>query len=79
MRSYHAPQTQLDEFISMRRRLTPPSFPVFIISVILAGLAIASMFTNIPVIGHYLAGPHRFWALAIAYAILFIGVVFDGL
>jgi len=37
------------------------------------------MYTNIPAVGHYFAGPHRFWAMAIAYAILFIGVVFDGL
>lgn len=63
----------------MRRRLTPPTFPVFLISLILAVLAVASMYTNIPVVGHYFAGPHRFWAMAIAYAILFIGVVFDGL
>jgi ABC-type bacteriocin/lantibiotic exporter with double-glycine peptidase domain len=63
----------------MRRRLTPPTFPVFIISVILAILAIVSMFTSVPVIGHYLAGQHRFWLMAAAYAVLFIGVVFVGL
>jgi hypothetical protein len=37
------------------------------------------MFTSVPVIGHYLVGQHRFWLMAAAYAILFIGVVFDGL
>ncbi len=63
----------------MRRRLTPPTFPVFIISLILAVLAVVSMFTNVPVIGHYLAGQHRFWVMGAAYLILFIGVLFDGL
>ncbi len=62
----------------MRRRLTPPTFPVFIISLILAALAIASLYLHIPFVGHYIA-PHRFWVMAAAYAILFIGVVFDGL
>jgi hypothetical protein len=62
----------------MRKRLTPPTFPVFIISLILAVLAVASLYTNVPVIGHYIVA-HRFWVMAAAYAILFIGVVFDGL
>ncbi len=62
----------------MRRRLTPPTFPVFIISLILAVLAAASLYANIPVVGHYISA-HRFWVMAAAYAILFIGVVFDGL
>jgi len=62
----------------MRRRLTPPTFPVFIISLILAALAIASLYVRIPFVGHYIA-PHRFWVMAAAYAVLLIGVVFDGL
>ncbi len=62
----------------MRRRLTPPTFPVFIVSLILAVLAIASLYLHIPFAGHYIV-PHRFWVLAAAYAILLIGVVFDGL
>jgi lysylphosphatidylglycerol synthetase-like protein (DUF2156 family) len=62
----------------MRRRLTPPTFPVFIISLILAILAIASLYTNVPVVGHYLV-PHRFWVMTAAYVVLFIGVVFTGL
>jgi hypothetical protein len=62
----------------MRKRLTPPTFPVFIISLILAVLAVASLYTTVPVIGHYIVA-HRFWVMAAAYAILFIGVVFDGL
>jgi len=62
----------------MRRRLTPPTFPVFLISLILAILAVASANVNIPVIGHYVLA-HRFWVMAAAYAILLIGVIFDGL
>ncbi len=61
----------------MRRRLTPPTFPVFIISLILAVLAVVSMYYSIPAVGHYLAA-HRFWVMTAAYVILFIGVVFDG-
>jgi hypothetical protein len=62
----------------MRKRLTPPTFPVFILSLILAALAIASLYAHIPVVGHYIV-PHRFWILAAAYAVLLIGVIFDGL
>jgi hypothetical protein len=62
----------------MRKRLTPPTFPVFIISLILAVLAVASFYTHVPIIGHYLV-PHRFLVMAAAYVVLFIGVVFDGL
>jgi hypothetical protein len=62
----------------MRRRLTPPTFPVFIISLILAILAIVSMYTHIPVIGHYLTPANRIWVMTAAYIVLFIGVVFDG-
>jgi hypothetical protein len=62
----------------MRRRLTPPTFPVFIISLILAILAIVSSHVNIPVVGHYLVA-HQFWVMTAAYVVLFIGVVFVGL
>jgi hypothetical protein len=62
----------------MRSRLTPPTFPVFIISLILAILAIACSYANIPVIGHYILA-HKFWVMAAAYAVLLIGVVFRGL
>ena len=60
----------------MRTRLTPPSFPVFIISLILAVLALASFYVHVPVIGHYVVS-HRFAVMTAAYVILLIGVVFD--
>jgi hypothetical protein len=59
------------------RRLTPPSFPVFVLSLVLAALAIASLYTSIPTVGHFI-NAHRFWVLATAYGILLVGVVFDG-
>ncbi len=62
----------------MRKRLTPPTFPVFIISLILAVLAVASLYVHVPIVGHYLVG-HRFWVMTAAYVVLFIGVIFDGL
>ncbi len=62
----------------MRTRLTPPSFPVFIISLSLAVLAVASLYVHVPIVGHYLV-PHRFWVITAAYVILLIGVVFAGL
>jgi len=62
----------------MRPRLTPPTFPVFLISLVLAVLAIASLYTTIPGIGHFVA-KHRFWMMAAAYGVLFLGVVMDGL
>jgi len=62
----------------MRTRLTPPTFPVFLISLVLALLAIASLYTTIPGIGHFVSG-HRFWIMAAAYGVLFLGVVMDGL
>lgn len=62
----------------MRRRLTPPTFPIFIISLILAILAIASMYTHIPFISHYITSANRIWVMTAAYVVLFIGVVFNG-
>jgi hypothetical protein len=62
----------------MRRRLTAPTFRVFILSLVLAALAVASLYTNIPVIGHYI-NSHRFWVMTAAFVVLTIGVVFDGL
>jgi len=62
----------------MRFRLSPPGFPAFLVSLILAGVAIATLYTQVPVVGHYVA-THRFWVLAAAYAVLFLGVVVDGL
>lgn len=62
----------------MRFRLSPPGFPVFFVSVALAAAAIATLYTQVPVVGHYVSA-HRFWVLAAAYAALFLGVIMDGL
>ncbi len=58
----------------MFNRLTPPSGPVFLISLVLAVLAVVSMFYRIPSIGHQVEA-HRFWILAGAYALLTAGVL----
>lgn len=62
----------------MRFRLTPPGVGVFLLSLVLAGAAIATLYTRVPIVGHYVAA-HRFWVLAAAYAVLLAGVVFQGL
>ena len=62
----------------MRFRLSPPGLPVFLVSLALAGAAIATLYTQVPIVGHYVS-QHRFWVLAAAYALLFLGVVLDGL
>ncbi len=53
--------------------LSPPTTAVFIISLILAVLAIIGQFAPIPVITD-----HGFWVAIIAYFILAIGNVFRG-
>lgn len=62
----------------MRFRLSPPSLPVFLLSFILAALALATLYMRVPYVGHYV-GAHRFWVLATAYAVLLLGVVVEGL
>ncbi|MGA9487230.1 MAG: hypothetical protein WBV25_09170 [Methylocella sp.] len=62
----------------MRFKLTPPGAPIFFISLILAVLAVASLYTHVPAVGHYVAA-HRFWVMTAAYAALLAGVIFDGL
>jgi hypothetical protein len=53
--------------------LSPPTVAVFIISLILAVLAIIGQFVPIPLISD-----HGFWVAIIAYFILAIGNVFRG-
>ena len=57
--------------------LTPPSFVVFIISVILALLAVLMHYAHvsIPVIG----AAHVFDVMTVAYVVLLIGVLFKGI
>jgi hypothetical protein len=53
--------------------LSPPTTAVFVISLILAVLAIIGQFAHIPVITD-----HAFWVAIIAYFVLAIGNVFRG-
>jgi hypothetical protein len=62
----------------MRFRLSPPGLPVFLVSLALAAAAIVTLYTQIPFVSHLVSG-RRFWVLAAAYAVLFLGVVVEGL
>jgi len=53
--------------------LSPPTTAVFIISLILAVLAIIGQFAHIPVISN-----HDFWVAIVAYIVLAVGNVFRG-
>lgn len=57
-----------------RSRLTPPSNAVFAVSLLLAVLAVASMFFHVPVVGVYFRH-HAFWIMTGAYALLAAGVL----
>jgi hypothetical protein len=59
-------------------RLTPPTIPIFLISFLLAGVAIVDLFTHVPSLHGFVAA-HRFWILASAYIVLALGVIFPGL
>lgn len=62
----------------MRFRLSPPSPPVLLVSLAVAVTAIATLYTKVPWVGHYVSS-HRFWVMVAAYALLLAGVVFEGL
>lgn len=53
--------------------LSPPTTAVFVISLILAALAIIGKFVAIPVISD-----HGFWVAVIAYVVLAVGNLFRG-
>ena len=57
--------------------LTPPSFVVFIISVILALLAVLVHYAHVsvPVVG----AAHVFDVLMVAYVVMLVGVLFRGI
>ena len=59
-------------------QLTSPRILTFILSLILALLAVVSLYTRIPSIGPWING-HRFWMMVAAYVILALGVVFRRL
>ena len=54
--------------------LSAPTVPIFIISVVLALLALLGHFVNIPFLTIY-----QFWIAILAYVVLFIGCVTKGL
>ena len=55
-------------------RLTPPSFPMFFLSVLFGGAGIAGRLGYLP-----LAKPYEFWLVAIAFLFLLVGTVFNDL
>jgi hypothetical protein len=53
--------------------LTPPTTAVFIVSLILAALAVIGKFATIPFITE-----HGFWVAVVAYVVLAVGNLFRG-
>jgi len=62
----------------MRFRLSPPGVPVLLVSLAIAVTAIATFYTKVPFVGHYVS-LHRFWVMAAAYGVLLAGVLFEDL
>ena len=58
----------------MKLNLSPPTAPVFWISVVLAVLALLGHFTRIP-----FATQYQFWIAILAYIVLFVSATFKGL
>jgi hypothetical protein len=54
-------------------KLSAPTVPVFLISVVLALLALAGHFSNIQYVTTY-----QFWIAMVAYLLLFLGAVLKG-
>ena len=54
-------------------RLSAPSFGVFVLAVVLAGLGVASLYTPIPLVGE-----HRFWFVVAGFGVLAVGNLFRG-
>lgn len=59
-------------------QLTPPRLITFVVSLVLAGLVLASFYIRIPSIGQFV-GQHRLGMLAAAYIVLALGTVVRGL
>lgn len=55
-------------------RLTPPRLVTFAISLLLVALAVASLYTRLPVVGPTVV-LHRTWFLVGGYAVLALGVL----
>jgi hypothetical protein len=58
--------------------LTPPRFITFVLSLILAFAALASLYARLPVVGTFV-NAHRLGIALAAYAILMLGVLLRGL
>ena len=54
--------------------LTAPTMPVFLVSLVIAVLAVISSFTTIPFITD-----NMFWTAIVAYVVLLVGNVAKGL
>jgi hypothetical protein len=59
-------------------QITAPRILTFIVSLVLAVLAFASLYIRIPTMGTWVSG-HRLCLMAAAYAILALGVLMRGL
>lgn len=61
-------------------RLSPPSFIIFLLSIILAGLVIAGKYfgVSVPILSDIASGKN-FEVLLVAYLLLFFGVVIRGM
>lgn len=60
------------------RRLSAPKAVTFLISLLLVGLAVATLFVHVPVVGAEVAA-HRFWVVVAGYALLAAGCLMRGL
>ena len=54
--------------------LSAPRSLTFLVSLVLVGLALATMYTRVPVVGSYVAS-HRTWFFVCGYAVLALGVL----
>lgn len=59
-------------------KLSAPKFIIWLLALILAGLAIASKYVGIPVVGGFIR-QNDFWVMTAAYGLLFLGTIFKGL
>ena len=59
-------------------KLSAPKFIVWLLALILAGLAIASKYVGIPVVGSFVK-QYDFWVMTAAYGLLFLGTLLKGL
>ena len=59
-------------------KLSAPKFIIWLLALILAGLAIASKYAGIPVVGSFVR-QNEFWVMTAAYVLLFLGTIFKGL